>query len=313
MEVSLGPATQDYMKHFQFEKTFFDDYRSFLLDPYRVQTEGVHVSFRQESYPMTVKVSGSGLHSVEDFRKASDRVIESFFFSISVQDDICLGTATRLEQITPVGGKRGTDGEASELPTLKAHYNPEVLRFYWLGGSSEIPQHRFLAYYQVLEYFFLQVSEEELYNRLRAIIHEPSFMATSEHLDRIIKSVEGHRRETDEKEMLKGVMKRYLDESEVIAEINRLEDEMSPHYTVPRNLFGEDVQIDLREGHVFGTLANTIKTIRNALVHSSDRYERLPRFIPYTESEQIVEAEVPLMRFLAERIVVATSKPLASE
>ncbi|MHA2301618.1 MAG: hypothetical protein ACXACD_11750, partial [Candidatus Thorarchaeota archaeon] len=151
MEVSLGPATQDYMKHFQFEKTFFDDYRSFLLDPYRVQTEGVHVSFRQESYPMTVKVSGSGLHSVEDFRKASDRVIESFFFSISVQDDICLGTATRLEQITPVGGKRGTDGEASELPTLKAHYNPEVLRFYWLGGSSEIPQHRFLAYYQVLE------------------------------------------------------------------------------------------------------------------------------------------------------------------
>ena len=78
-------------------------------------------------------------------------------------------------------------------------------------------------------------------------------------------------------------------------------------YTKKRIVFGCDYQPDLREGNIYGCISRIIKTIRNALVHSSDIYERSSRYIPFSESTQIVKKEIPLMRFLAERVIIATS------
>jgi hypothetical protein len=67
--------------------------------------------------------------------------------------------------------------------------------------------------------------------------------------------------------------------------------------------------VKLEEGHVFGNIAKRIKVLRNALVHSSDRYDRNERFVPLTSAyEKIIRREIPLLRFLAERVVIATSR-----
>jgi len=50
-----------------------------------------------------------------------------------------------------------------------------------------------------------------------------------------------------------------------------------------------------------------IKIIRNALVHSSDRYEGKKSYVPFSESTEIVEKHIPLLKFLAEKVIFATS------
>jgi len=50
-----------------------------------------------------------------------------------------------------------------------------------------------------------------------------------------------------------------------------------------------------------------VKTVRNALVHSSDHHERVERHVPFSEGTRLVEMEVPLVRFLAERVVIASA------
>ena len=143
--------------------------------------------------------------------------------------------------------------------------------------SSDEPVLQFLAFYQVLEYFFIMVSDEQLYNKLSRQLNDPKFKTTRRHLDNLIKNVVEHKRSTDEKEMLKNVLNKFIDETELIKFIQAYEDHLGDKlYSKKRSIFGEEVEVRLESGHVMGNVAKSIKAVRDALVHSSDRYERRP-------------------------------------
>ena len=105
------------------------------------------------------------------------------------------------------------------------------------------------------------------------------------------------------------MLKTYLNESEAIDFIKEFHANINyDYYTRRINLFGEAVHIQLKRGHVWGEIAKRIYAIRNAIVHSSEKYSRDERFIPFSEYREIVQRELPLIRFLAEQIILATSK-----
>jgi hypothetical protein len=112
--------------------------------------------------------------------------------------------------------------------------------------------------------------------------------------------------------MLRNVLSAYCDDKEVIEFIQGYETrEKAKIYIEKAECFGEDLKkLTLREGHIFGPIAKRIKVIRNTLVHSSDRYERKERYLPSPEADRVLLREVPLLRFLAERVVIATARAL---
>lgn len=53
-----------------------------------------------------------------------------------------------------------------------------------------------------------------------------------------------------------------------------------------------------------------IKQIRNALVHSSDKYNREDCFMPFSESESVVISYVPIIKYLAEKVIFSTAESI---
>jgi hypothetical protein len=152
------------------------------------------------------------------------------------------------------------------------------------------------------------VSDEQLYNKLSRRINDPKFSTSSSNLDRIIQDTLTHKRETDETEMLKLVLNKFVDEGELIAFIKEYETWLDENlYTKKRSMFGENIEVKADSGHVVGNVAKRVKIIRNALVHSSDRYERNQRYIPTTSAENMIRQEVPLMKYLAEKVIIASA------
>jgi hypothetical protein len=195
-----------------------------------------------------------------------------------------------------------------ELPAVR--YDDDLLRFYQLGISTEIPELQYLAFYQVLEFFFVAVSDEALYGKLRTRLANPGFRLTPKYLDQIIAEVVGHSKMTDETEMLKLVLTKYVDETELLSFIGRYEDHLEDRwYTKKRERFGIELEVKSQQGHVIGNVAKIVKTVRNALVHSSDRFESHGRHIPFSKSSDVVSKEVPLVKFLAERVIMASAEP----
>ena len=109
--------------------------------------------------------------------------------------------------------------------------------------------------------------------------------------------------------MLKNVLSRFIDEKELIEFIIAYEKHLGEKiYSKNHSVFGKNIEIKLDEGHVIGNVSKQIKEIRNALVHSTDRYERSARHIPFTKTTKKIAKDIPLMKFLAERVIIATSK-----
>jgi hypothetical protein len=196
------------------------------------------------------------------------------------------------------------------FPMPRTTFNPEVVRFYQRAFATDDPVIQFLSFYQVMEYFFVQVSDERLYEQLARRIRDPKFNLKPMHLDRVIQDVLDHRKITDETEMLKSVLTKFVDVQTLISFITAYETYLGEKmYTKKRVLFGEEIEVRPVEGHVIANVASTVKAIRNAVVHSSDRYERQQRYIPNRAAHKSLSREIPLMRFLAEQVVLGTASP----
>jgi hypothetical protein len=108
--------------------------------------------------------------------------------------------------------------------------------------------------------------------------------------------------------MLRLVLAKHLNEADLISFIGAYEQHLAEKcFTKRRKLFGEDSEVRAAPGHVIGNVAKRVKLIRNALVHSSDRYNRQENFIPTRTAEAEIRKEVPLVRYLAEKVIIGSS------
>jgi hypothetical protein len=259
--------------------------------------------------PLTIRVNNLNAASVEGALKRSSSIIDNCLFELAYLKDITLSLEEelprRLPRIKPF--QFGTRFEGSELPLPRVGYSADILRFYQRGMSTDDPVIQFLSFYQVIEYFFVRISDEQLYSKLSQKINDPKFTTTPANLDRIIQDTITHKRETDETEMLKFVLNRFIDEAELIEFLKAYEAYLGDNlYSKKKSIFGENIEVKLEPNHTIGNIAKRIKVIRNALVHSSDRYERQQRYIPSTSSEKMIHNEIPLMKYLAEKVIIGS-------
>jgi hypothetical protein len=306
--VEISKASSIYKNFFRFEEyplTRFISQAKFLSTPSNGSTSNELLYS-----PITAKVMRlNELDHNQSAEKALE-LIENCLFNYTYVK----GIPALLDEEWP---KRGVRDEAfqyeereknNNLALPRAKINREIFRFYQRGMVVQDPVYQFLSFYQVLEYFFLSVSDEELYKKLSNVIHDPHFSSKPRHLDKIIQLTLTHKRQSDETEMLKLVLAKYLDEDEVIEYIKAYEIFLGEkRFTSKRRLFGEENEIKLNPGHAMANVAKRVKLIRNALVHSSDHHSRQEKFIPTRSAESEISKEVPLVKYLAEKIIIASS------
>lgn len=198
--------------------------------------------------------------------------------------------------------------EVLEIP--RANYDDAAVTFYKVAKSSQFPSQVFLAYYHILEFHFLRVADESLFNAVCTQLNNPDFRSTYENVTKLLAAIKRNDNTSSEKEMLLGVLRKYVAEEEFIDFVQDLEKSAGEkHFSKPKqSIFGERYAIGLEKGHALNTGAIVIKHIRNALVHSSDKYTRDDCFIPLSESEDLVVRYIPIVRFMAERVIFATAK-----
>lgn len=296
--------------HEKYRKIFIETLR-FSVRSYQVQN--VPLKMRDLLHrPLTIRVYNLAAASSEEAVKRSNQVIDSCLFELSYLKGITLSLqeewTPRQQKVRPFQlGENYTNSE--QLPLPKATFNSDIIRFYQRGMSTDDPVIQFLSFYQVLEYYFVSVSDKLLYDKLSRRINDPKFSTSQSNLDRIIQDTSNHKSQTNETDMLKQVLDKFIDETELIEFIKAYEIYLKNSlYSKKCNIFGEDIEVKLLLGHVFGNLAKRIKTIRNALVHSSDRYERNQRYIPTTSNENIIRSEIPLIKYLSEKVIIASKQ-----
>ena len=109
--------------------------------------------------------------------------------------------------------------------------------------------------------------------------------------------------------MLRDVLLKFVPEEDFIEFIELREKAVGEkiYSGAKQKIFGEQLAVRLEKGHALANTASLLKHIRNALVHSSDRYTRDDCFLPFSESEEIVVKYLPLIKYMAEKVIFATA------
>lgn len=308
LRVEISAPSSRFTDHFRFDEGYIETTR--LHFPI-LRDRPMDLGDLTARYP-TIKVFNLDAPTRETALTTSQQMIEACLFELTYLKDMTFGLLQDWPQRRRESAFRMNSlHTGAELPLPRAAFNPDLIQFYQLGAGTEISILQFLAFYQVLEYHFVSVSDEALYARVRPQLNDPDFKQTTPQLDRLIQTVLDHKRTSDETEMLKRVLERYVDEVDLIDFIRQYEESIGEKlYTKRRSRFGQDAEIKTNAGHVFGNTAKIIKIVRNALVHSSDWHERSERHVPFSKESETVEKEVPLMRYLAERVIIRSASTL---
>ncbi|EGN74534.1 hypothetical protein A28LD_2028 [Idiomarina sp. A28L] len=199
--------------------------------------------------------------------------------------------------------------EDVELEIPSANYDPILASYYKVAKSSSFPGQVFLSYYHILEYHFLRVADENMYQAVRAKLNDPAFKATYNNVSKLLSVIKRNDDVGDEKQMLKSVLVKYVPEDEYIEFVKKLEEDANEklYSSGKQEIFGESFSVKLEQGHALANTSSVLKHIRNSLVHSSDRYTREDCFIPFSKSEVIVCKYLPLVQFMAEKVIFSTA------
>ena len=258
-------------------------------------------------FPITATYTAKGRKAPSNFQAIAMERIQSCLVKMAVERHACFEFYKPRDRKSVIFLGESTEGD-SAIPRVS--YEKNVVNYYMVARSSPFASQSFLAYYHVLEYYFLKVAEDALHHQLRTLISKTTFKANTDGIDRLISLVRRQNNQDNETEMLRKVLQRFVDESDFIAYVKAIEaDHGSSLYTKTRQVFGEKSNISPTEGHALSNAAKVLKHIRNAIVHSSDRYKREECHIPLSDTENTIEEFIPIVRFFAEQVIFGSSAP----
>jgi hypothetical protein len=193
----------------------------------------------------------------------------------------------------------------------KRIYESDLVSYYQLALSSESQMLSYIAFYKIIEYFFLSASEKVLHRLIADKLIQPEFSHTkSEQLRQLAALIRKHDQRMDEPKMLTTVIEQFFPptEGEIETWIKEYENTWGAYYTSPQQIFDKTQVVDLRQGEISSSIAKRIYHIRNVLVHNKE--SDFARFVPFSGQETVLSQEIPLILYLAEQLILKTGKNL---
>ncbi|PGY51518.1 hypothetical protein [Priestia megaterium] len=162
-------------------------------------------------------------------------------------------------------------GNANQYSLELSHKNQEriPLQYFNFANYTQIGRHKYLAYYQVIEFFYIRAMKKFKGLKIKELDIVKYILAAT-NCD-------------------KEIMEWFCSKKDLLE-----------HYTLRNQQYPSMISVNLQED-IINTVARRIYSIRCSLVHSKEAPEN-SNFIPNLNDE-ILDKEVPLIRFIASKVI----------
>ncbi len=247
--------------------------------------------------------------------------INSMLFSLAYNSDITFKPVFSLSEIE-LGLRRPLPrrlAHPSEIEVPKLFYIAELTEQYNLALASDDAFVQFIAYYHIMEYFYDDVYSDDLVKSIKDILLHPGFSAKKpKEIAKIIDTVQRKTRankdafQGNELEALELVIKRFVSVEQLRDDLNTYDSNLVDYYKTHEIHFSSGDTIDfslLTNDKLSKKIAARIYKTRNALVHHKSNNTRVKDrglYHPFKDEQELAK-EIPLMRLIAESIIIKSS------
>jgi hypothetical protein len=255
----------------------------------------------------TLKIREIPIDTHERALEVLEAIAGSFFFELDLRFGIPMGLQRSQEARLRPRPKASGDLEPMQFP--RTRYGKEPLTLYWYARSARgMPLLQYLAYYQILEYYFPVYSRQEALTRLRQQLRDPRFSIDDDaQLGRVLAlAARSGRGFGSEREQLKATIRACMDPG-WLREFFSQSDDFKKHFGRIAKVALGDPKADLRD-----EVANRIYDLRCRIVHTkdegADQQEGL--LLPFSREAKSLTHDVELVKWIAQKVLIAGATTL---
>ena len=242
------------------------------------------------------------------------KISNSLFFQLDIQKNIAITLVKDRRPLRRIGRRNKDDGIELEFPKIELDEGP--ISLYWYARSAlGMPLLQFLAFYQVIEYYFPAYSQEEARRRVRVILKDPSFRVDRDSdIGKVITSLSGQGRGFgDERSQLRATINACLSPQEIRNFLTDDEERIEFFSSKQKRLTDHKVPIANKEADLRNSVADLVYDIRCKIVHTKGETNEneVDLLLPFSKEAELLYYDIELLHFIAKKVLIAASAPIS--
>lgn len=266
---------------------------------------------------LSIKISGLNIsqhnQSLQILRKLSD----SLFFQLDLQDGFALSLVRDRKHTRRLGHRpRRRQHERAELEFPRIEFDEGPSSLYWYGRSAiGMPLLQFLAFYQVIEYYYPTYSQEEAKRRIRSILKDPTFRTDRDgDIGKVLTAISGHGRGFgDERSQLRATINACIDNNDLREFLEEDEERVTFFSAKQKGLTDHKLPLSNSDADLRAPVADLIYDIRCKIVHTKGENPdgEVELLLPFSKEAELLFFDIELMQYVARKVLIAAGAPLS--
>lgn len=264
---------------------------------------------------LTLKIEGIEATTHDDAVEVLERIADSFCFQLDLSSNLAL--MLEREVIPEDGVTLFGQLKHSPMSPIKFQYDHESMSLYWYAKTAAaMPLFQFLAYYQVLEFYFPVFSKTETHNTLRNLLKDPRFdPSRSTDIERLLRASQsgsGGRGFGNEVSQLEATIYHCVTADDLRNFLIAEDEDRYRFFTSDNAKKLTKARVSVREESADhrGSVAKRVYEIRNRIVHTKSGQEDQGPLFPFDPEIKYLKYDIELMEFLARKVLIASGGPL---
>jgi hypothetical protein len=262
---------------------------------------------------LSFRVTGATISRHDEALVLLTKLSNAFFFQLEMSYGISLSlererTPLLRKRLRPIRQKP----EDMQFP--RQEYDEAPISLYWYGCSAVgMPLLQFLAFYQVLEYYFPTYSQAEAKRRICNILKNPLFRPDRDSdIGRLLSTIASRGSGTgDERSQLRATLNECINPEQLRIFLTQ-DQVMSEFFQKKKGLGAHKLPIANLTADLRNDVAERIYDIRCKIVHTKGdgAQSGTELLLPFSKEAAELYYDIDLLRFLAREVLITASSPL---
>ena len=264
---------------------------------------------------LTLKLSNCQVTTHDSALALLQKIAGSLLFQVDLMADVPI-TLERERRRSAISRRIRRAGSPPQLQYPQTQFESAPLSLYWYGRSAAgMPLLQFLAFYQVVEFFFPIYSQSEAHRKLKAILKDPTFRGDRDtDIAKLLATIHVSRSGAygDERSQLRATLLECTDSDAIRTFLEEDEGRKEFFLTKSKSLPYQKIPLANASADLRGDVAERVYDIRCKIVHTKtdSRDGSVELLLPFTPEAEQLAFDIELVQYLAQRVLIASSTPL---
>ncbi len=264
---------------------------------------------------ITIRIENISISKHDQARKILEKIGNSILFKLDISTNIGLKLSEDVKIRRKIFIRNRILFEVDKsLPNYE--YDKEPISLYWYAKSArEMPLLQFLAYYQILEFYFPIFSQNEAHQQIKNLIKDPRFNPNKDSdITKILSTVTTNKHQIgfgSELEQLKATIKNCVTNSD-LKEMIEIDDNFVDFLKSKnsKKISSKKINIMNPNCDFISDCSERIYDIRCRVVHTKSSEKNYDLLLPSSPEIKFLHFDISILEMIVIKVLVCTSRSL---